>query len=404
MQNCWIAVVLSCLSSSVLAQATLDVPSVYADIDSALAVAQPGDLVVVQPGTYPAFTMNVGVTIVAPTGAVIANNEPCSHCWSYTVINPPLGQLAHVHGLTFRSLSAVRPHIVSVVSGHVTFGDCSFLGGHPAKVHEALTVGGGDVFFEGCTVSGPHDGLVVTGGHVVASRSTFVASMSTSTLEPHAIQIAGGRVELNQCNVVGADAYPLGMGWPAIHAYGSSRLSLTDTTVAGGDSVSSYPVPAVLNESTIAVRHCRSTMTGGLGFVIPGQAGWQVPGPPVSGLESAARLLASYGLVEFVDYGAPEVGSGYRVMTQSLPGSLIVVATGDLMMASSVPFALEPLRLNPATIAVVSAGVADGNGLFLTPSTGPIPAQLFGASIWLQPAMFELGAVGLGAPVGGVVH
>ena len=390
------------LQACVFAQATLDVPSSYPDIDAALAVAQPGDLVLVQSGTYAAFTMNVGVTILAPNGATIANNGACSHCWAYTQFNPPPGQPGHLVGLQFRSLSAVQPHLVGVVGGHLTFTDCQFYGGHPAKVDECLSIGAADVVLEGCAVFSSHDGLV-SGGNVVASRSSFAASMIMGTQAPYAIRVTGGRLELNDCSVVGADAYLLGTGWPAMRVMGGN-VSLTDTSVLGGDSVSSFPVPAVLNQSTTPVRHCRSTMIGGMGFVLPGQAGWQVPGPPVAGLEAAARILTSYGLVEYTSFGAPRVGSGYRIMTRCLPGSLVVVATGELMPSAAVPFALEPLRLSPSTAAVISVGTADVNGLFMTASTGPVAVQLFGRTIWFQPVMLEMGAIGIGAPVGGVVY
>jgi peptide deformylase len=113
-------------------------PGGLAQIRDALAIAQPGDRIHVQPGTYAHFTATVGVTIraLAPGSVVVRYDTAyapptCPFCVDEgpTRFAIPAGQTAHVVGIHFEASAptivfAPIFHRVEVQSGRVHFEDC----------------------------------------------------------------------------------------------------------------------------------------------------------------------------------------------------------------------------------------------------------------------------------------
>ena len=115
-------------AAGALAQTThLVGPGGLAQIRDALLIAAPGDLVLVQPGTYAQFHANVGVTIRAAVpgtvvvaydasvlSAVCSSDPFCLVVESRTRIAPPAGQTVHCEGLEFaRAAGTASPGAAS---------------------------------------------------------------------------------------------------------------------------------------------------------------------------------------------------------------------------------------------------------------------------------------------------
>jgi hypothetical protein len=167
-----------------------------ATIRDALAIAVPGDVVLVQPGTYAQFHATVGVTIRAavPGTAVVDLNltvlppsctGPCIAQESLTRLLPPPGQTVHIEGLAFASTSppyfAVHQGVVS--SGTVTFVKCTLR----SNFLSALTVDQARLHRQDCTLEclGTGNGwppLTANTSTISAVRCVFRASQTTASL------------------------------------------------------------------------------------------------------------------------------------------------------------------------------------------------------------------------------
>jgi hypothetical protein len=201
-----------CLATPALAQTTLHVdddgsqPGQFSTIGAALAVASPGDRILVQGGAYPGFSISRGVTIVAQGQPRIVGTV------SITAV--PAGELVVLSGFGL-DFSAQR----------LALTDCS-----------------GTVWVDGCTiVGGPPSGarLFEIRNCVDARLQRCIVRPSTGPFFAYTgLSIINSRVELSDCDIKGGDRID-SAGTPKDGGVGvrcsqQSRVHLARTTVEGG--------------------------------------------------------------------------------------------------------------------------------------------------------------------------
>ncbi len=393
-----------CLVGAALAQSVLVVgPGGYPEISAALTVAQPGDLLQVAPGTYAPFAANVGVRIVAAAGASVVGNGP-QFSWFVTTLSAPPGQTLHCRGLTFASSSSVVPHDVRAIAGQVVFEECSFQGGHPAKVLQGLDCSGAHVVLRRCTFDCYHPCLRLQGGSVVASESRFFANLHPIPVGPTpcAVDVVQGDASFAFCELRGAtgSSMPANFsGGPAAIVRGNGALSLADCQLTSGDSPVGAPVPAVDNQLLGSVEHARTALVGGFGYLFIGFGTMYMRGPGVAGPAVAGHRPGAIDLPT----GVPD-GGLYGLFVNSEPNRLVVVPlTFALEPPSAVPLVQDPVRFDAGTLVVPWIGVTDSLGGWMS---GPIaiPSGFVSAPIWFHPLVLDGASLRAAVPVGGLVR
>lgn len=396
------------IATSVAAQATHQVGAGgFAQIGHALAIAAPGDLIVVQPGTYLPFDLYIGVRIVAPAGATVTPTIGASFS---SDLHVPAGQKAALVGLEFRTVSSYPPAIAPVqlsVAGHAVFADCQFQSVNADNEGSAVTCNG-DVQFDRCLWRGLDDCLTVEGGFVELNDCDLRGLWQVYNQGPaHAIVALGGVVRVFSSTLRGSDgdqsiSCP---GNAAIVLAPSARLLIADSTVTGGDGFypSCTPPPGIINQSTAAVLHARSNITGGMGGV-----GWPpviTQGPPFQGPALAAALAGGLGPV-----AGPEVGSSYDVTVFGPIGCCAAIGmTFERELATPVSFATPIVHFSPGQVFAYQWG-AIGTPLPNWPAFGamtvnvPLPGSAFGLEFWLHPLVWDGATFQVGPTLGGVVR
>ncbi len=382
--------VLSLVSSSAFAQSVHQVgPTGHAQISDAVAVAAPGDLIVVAPGTYLPFAVPIGVRIVAPDGATVTT-PPGGYGipWVHDV-NPPTGQKVTIVGLEFRTNSAyppAEPPVALNVTGNVVFADCIFHN-WPDYPSAAVTCNG-DVQFDRCEWSSVHDAMVVQGGRVEVNDCVFqTAWVMWAAGTTRCIVTSGGEIRLNTCNLQasssGSGAW---LGSPAIQLDGSARLSLADCEVRGGDSPG-WASTGVVNNTSNAVEHARSHVIGGHGMLSWFQTGM---GPGFAGPHQEVLLAGGVGTP-----AGPGVGASYGVEVIGPFGGITgLVLSFERSTAFITPFTVQPIHFDPATATALAIGLTSGFSawpgygtyMWLAPQLTP---AMFGAEFWIHPIVFD---------------
>ncbi|MGE3171477.1 MAG: hypothetical protein AB7O97_02550 [Planctomycetota bacterium] len=153
-------------------------PSGLPQIRDALAIANDGDQILVEPGTYAQFHVQRSVTIRAlvegavhvaingtyatprPIGSPACGNDPaCLASTGHTVFELTGGRSAHVVGLDFVAgnlwpgLAPPSIHSVVVLGGAATFEDCTFAG----AATTALAAHASRLHLMRCTARGAND-------------------------------------------------------------------------------------------------------------------------------------------------------------------------------------------------------------------------------------------------------
>lgn len=390
---------------SLAAQATLTVgPGGYAQISDALLVAQPGDRIVVQPGSYLPFDVAIGVRIVAPTGATITTPPGGGGIPGVRTVQPPAGQQATIAGLTFANNTVyppAEPPVTVRAFGNVVFADCEFR--NSSDYPSNAVVCNGDVQFDRCRWSGVWDCLSVIGGRVVANECVFTPfEVMWASPNPSPLVANAGNIELNFCELRGAPYGTTFSGAPAVRLSGSATLSVADCLITGGNSAS-WASTAIVNSTTQPVRHARSYIAGGQGTLswYPPLSG---PGPAFSGPEQPAMIVGGGGAQR------PSVGGNYFGSVSGATNSLaVVILSFERSAAMPFPLTAQPIHFDPAQAFVFAGGTLaaslpwPGTGTY-TWQVGTLPAGLVGVQFWMHTLVWDGSIFQVGPTAGGLVY
>jgi hypothetical protein len=387
-----------------LAQATLLVgPGGYAQIQTALAAAAPGDLVLVQPGAYLPFTADVAVRILAPNGATVASTGQFPTLTS-TVLRPPVGGTVYVSGLSFTSGGSLYPHVVLVTRAQGVLENCSFASNHPLSVQYALQCSHADAVLVHCTFSTINGGVRVDSGSLSASDCAFygVDPQVSFPEMPAAVDARDSNVQLSFCTMTGADSFaPAQQGGPGMRVAGVSRATLVDCTCLGGDANAGSPPAAsgLVNTTTQPVRHLRSSFLGGASMMITPIGGWPIRGAGISGPEQTGALVGLVGSAS-----GPRVGQYYGVAATAQPATLVLYAASfGLQAPAAQPQLAQAIRIGAGAIPFGS-GVTDVLGVNAVVVSNSLPASALGVPLWFHAFVPNGGVFESSTPVGGVVR
>ncbi|MCB9876902.1 MAG: hypothetical protein H6835_04785 [Planctomycetes bacterium] len=384
-------------------------PGGFAQIGDAVAAAQPGDLIVVQQGTYLPFDVPIGVRIVAPAGATVS--PPIGAQFPVAIAVPP-GQRASFVGLSWRTVTSYPPAIWPLamqVQGHAVFQNCRFECPN-ADYDGTPTTCNGDVQFDRCIWTALDDCLEVAGGHVQLNDCNLAASWTSYNHGPaHAVVATGGVLEIFSSGLQGAAGDDLVScpGSSAIVLSGNARLRITDSLAIAGTSwfLSCSPgVSAIENNTANPVLHARSTLTGSQGQV--GFPPVLVQAPPITGPEQQEPLVGGIG-----PGSGPASGFAYSATVFGPLNAFVAVGLSfDRAPATTIPFFATPVHFDLATVIVYQTGLLTtplaawpGFGSFDT-QTPPLPAAGLGLELWLHPITWDGAALRAGPTLGGVLR
>jgi len=380
------------VAAAVPAQTVWNVPA-GADLTQAFAAAAPGDVMLLAPGRYSRFALGKGLTVVGPALIeAVATPGPIVP----STVTVPTGQAARLIGLDFAATPAVG-HSLSL-SGSVSLEDCMVGPGGDLSAPTLDTIG--SLVMQRCTVRG--GGMWVAGGTVSLSRCelhgrpAFVLS-SFALLASAALHVAAGEVVGSHVTATGGQGAwgpgTWGYPWllpsaPAIAVFGTARVTLCDSSLAGGPLGGGNGAPAIDSTSSFAVRHARTNLTGTNGL------------PTVGNVVGDARLVGMQ-LDRGLRLGATSTATATAGVAQQLlgivggfdatPSSVFGVA-GPTYGAASGPILL--------TIAMPPAGAPVATSVAV-----PNHAGLLGIGVWLQALQFDGASQWTASPVvGGVVH
>ncbi len=181
----------------------------FTTIDAAVAAAQPGDRIVVHGGTYGAFTLSEGVSVLALGQPRLTG--------SVAIQALPAGQTAILAGFRFEPSYPASSLSVTNCAGTVIVDACTLLGSGSGPL--AVATNSTDVRF--------HRTRILPG-----ANSVYVPARG-------ALRVSGSRVELTACELVGGDGGD-GAPNPRRGAYGldcvsGSRVHIARSTVRGGN-------------------------------------------------------------------------------------------------------------------------------------------------------------------------
>ncbi len=367
-----------CLFGALLAPASAQTtffvgPGSIPEIRDALQIANPGDLIIVQGGTYAHFTATIGVTIRALTPGTVSvtwqpqfvapaclTNPQCLATEGATVLAPAPGQSLHVIGIDFLPNVWVGPAVVRhcvAASGRVTLDQCSM----QATGATALWALGGTLHLQDCAVAAlgtaaTGHGLVAINSYVTAINSAIGGNGAAtpgdgawligSTLQGSMLQCLGG-------------ASPQGSGAPALRADANSRIWISDSFLI---ATNQCPVVAPLATGNIT----RTTQS-------PGSAGCTtLPPGPLLGVDRPAP---------------PQGGSPFMLRFRGDPQNLVVILVDpDLGTFPAPGIVDQPLSLGLVNSFIAGAWLTDSNGALSVSWTMPNGAPFVGRPLWFQAA------------------
>lgn len=396
----------------------------FADVAAALAAAQPGDTILVQPGTYGPFQVDKSVRIAATgPGVEIA----AFGANAIRVVNLPAGAEVGLFGLEVRANPTVAIPPASIVvennAGTVLFSevwvDCEFAGvGLHTAASERVVLVDCRIDDAGSIGSNPQRGAIESfQSNVFLAGTRVQAQVGQSGFAEagdHAMTAIGGSVTLWRSELLGG-AGVAGKGF--------------FTTPLGGDG---------LRVNGTAVRHFGgpgSLLAGGNGatgiFGTPaaGGTGLRLIGSSVAMVQSAVVLQG--GLAPAPGGPTPDavvsLGSSLSGDSTLYPTWLAATSTPALGGTLSIPAAGAPGAIcfpfaapttGPALDLAGFAGIAflapsqliPGPAFILDPTgTGalnfPIPASigLLGVGLWFQALSFDGTTLAFSNPLGVVV-
>lgn len=360
-------------------------------IRDALAIAAPGDVVLVQPGIYAQFTANVGVTIrAAVPGTVVVDlnlavlpptcTGTCMANAAATRFLPPPGQAVHCDGLQFVTspLTVFGVfHRVLVDGGTVTFTNCTMR----SIYSHALSVTQARVHLQNCTLEclGTGNGwppLAAYTSTISAVRCSLTASQTTLSIAGAALWLRGSSLQGSQLQLRGG-LMGFGGGAAALDLDATSSAWISDSQLTGGGGA----CPVVNNGGSGRID--RSVLLPSLASCT------SLPTAPVLGIDSTTP---------------PQAGAPFVVDFRTVPNQLIgLYASGTLGNGALPGLADQPLGLDSANAWFAGLVTADANGFASSAWTLPngpfVGVPLFVLGVGLAPPRVELSP-----PVGGVVR
>ncbi len=367
------------LGAAVAAQTTHTVGAGgFATIAAALAAAAPGDVIVVQPGSYGPFQATFGVTIrgaIPDSVAVDTSNVSC-----------PTGQCIHLVDLAFPALF--------VDGGTCTLDRCVVGAGGVNPIHAGLAATSTRLRLQQCTLGGvsqPYTpfgtfpALRATSCAVTAIDSTFrgldgassfggpgypAVLLHDSTLHGSGLSLAGGNASGNGLALPG----------PALSASGASTFWICDSTLTGGAAASVPSVPAACPVEATAGRLARCTL----------QPACPPPVPTNGAMLGAHRV------------GPLHSGGAFQLDFATEPNGFVGVFATTLLGAAAFVELEQPVALDVATVIPLAVLVADGAGL--ASGSWTLPPGTANLALWLQGVAWGPLPLQLSPAAGGVVR
>ncbi len=368
-------------------------PGGLPQIRDALAIAQPGDRIHVQPGSYAHFTATVGVTIRALVpGSVVVRYDSayapptCPFCPDEgpTRFAIPAGQTAHVVGIHFEAnaptiVFAPIHHRVEVQSGRVHFEDCLLYSrryfalriAQLGQVHlDDTIVGGiGGIGNEGAF------GVLVEGGTLTAVGSQIGGGAGFSNSVGAGLGVSAGTVHLSDCLLVGGSGFPFSYTFPALQGTGSAWLHGC-VLQGGGCAVNWGGTQPDFGDCT---------------FTSPTSCG--IPTGPFPSLLGVAQATP------------PLLGAPFTLDWTTEPNGLVAVFASFGLGRLDLPGILaQPGWVDPGNEFFVGALFADPSGAATTTFALPANPLLTDLELWFKGVSGFAFPLQSSVPVGGVLR
>lgn len=377
--------VLSCVCASAVAvvsaraQTVLTVgPGGFPSIPAALAVASPGAIVAIAPGTYPAFACRVGVTL-RPTGpgAVVidlVSGNPFPPIGTSMQFAAPAGQTIHVVGLAFLLPAAgtfPSAHPEVLVASDAVFEDCT-LAASQGFANGSLRVGWGAVaHLQNVTSQGP---ALRVEGIATASQCAFRGAWSLGL--PMAAARIDGRLHASDSVFVGGSSSTQA-GGAGVDAFAAGQLFATDCTIQRGAGIG--PSCAVVGAGAVGLVRVASNTPACLPAPAPSGLGAQRAGPVVRG----GTLAIGYRAEPIVPVG---------------------VHLSHAIASVPLPFTTQPWGAPLGGSFEVAFGLTDAGGQATFAFAIPNLAALAGLPVWLHGWSGWAFPLDVAPPVGGLVR
>ncbi len=374
-----LAVTFAALATCAAAQTTHVVGTGgFASIQAALAVAASRDVILVQPGSYPAFHANVGVTIRAVTPGTVFVQNP-------NIVSCPATEVVHLVDLDLRTLfvngttcTLDRCRVTPAAAGGVS------LVANSARLHLQQC----DVGVAGAPSLGAFFGaLDATHSAITAANCSFRGCdgvLASSWPGRAGVRLHQTWFHGSHLTVQGGDGVAgSGTAQPgdAVSAFGG-RIWISDSTLQGGTAT---------NLGGPAACPLVATTTGGaLSRCV------QLPAPCPTALGQNGPGLG-------VHVAAPlQSGAPFQLDFPTEPGTFVGVFASHGLLTSVLPGFAQHAALDPATLMPLAVLVADPTGR--ASGTWTLPPGTANLTLWFQAVAAGPSPLQLSPPAGGVVH
>lgn len=320
----------------------------FAQINDAIAVAAPGDVILVQPSSYPGFHSSIGVTIRG-VGPGVQIQGPAT-------LNLPAGHVAHLANFAVWSLAITGG---SATVDHCTIGTM-FGGG-------ICTVQSSEVVLQACTVGSQpsfffaDSGLRAMDATITAIDSSFVgrrAEYETSTPATEGILLQDSTLFGSHLTAKGGDGYAFSIFFPTPAIRGmNSAIWVSDSSLQSGAQlqIGLRPCPVEAPQGRIA--RCSLIPSCTPAFPTGPLLGVHRPNP----LQSPGPFTLDY-----------------RTEPNGLVAVYVATGLGNLTVAGME----QPILIDVATAFHLELLTADPTGF--VSRTWNVPAGLTNQTFWFQ--------------------
>jgi hypothetical protein len=383
-------------------------PGGFATIQAAINAAANGDVVVIQSGSYAAFTLAKDLTLTAAPGATVDVAPATIFGLNVTMLQPPTS--ARLAGMRFRTVQfPVTLCQTQVLGGTVHFADCAFESSNNQLIPTAaLLVQNARLAMQRCVVIGGGlaaigqgsssgcDGMTIANAEIAAVDCLFFGgnlNWDFTGRGGHGVLVDNSDVQFANCFASGGDNAAWNPAWPpgdGVHVSSTSRVWIADSELRGGNGHTNAGGSGLANLGFIAALQARSTFVGGAGAP---------PGAPVVGPLANAPLLGLDGATPAIT-----LGSTWPVRYRAAPSTPVLVLWSDQLAASTQSLVSEPVWLPAANFAVAGAGVTDANGVAAFAFAVPSATSLLHATCFVQAFAGLAQPLEAAPPVGGTIR